>query len=133
LYLNTGITISLMIGLCVVIIGSAAKWYRVVIRGELSKSAASQPVAGEEKLQLLGVGHVTMSDALKQRKTQFVVPPSGRKRPPQIHSVTPDACGLKAGLRTDYLRNHHEKSPLSFTLYCARPCALRFNNHVRPI
>jgi carbon starvation protein len=48
LYLNTGITISLMIGLCVVIIGSAAKWYRVVIRGELSKSAVSQPVAVEQ-------------------------------------------------------------------------------------
>jgi carbon starvation protein len=48
LYLNTGITISLMIGLCAVIIGSAAKWYRVVIRGELSKSAVSQPVAVEQ-------------------------------------------------------------------------------------
>jgi carbon starvation protein len=33
LYLHTGITIGLMIGLCVVIIGSAAKWYRVVTGG----------------------------------------------------------------------------------------------------
>src|SRR5215468_1213392 len=48
LYLHTGITIGLMIGLCVVIIGSAAKWYRVVIKGESSKPAASQPVAVEQ-------------------------------------------------------------------------------------
>ena len=48
LYLNTNITISLMIRLCVVIIGSAAKWYRVVIKGELSKSAVSQPLAVEQ-------------------------------------------------------------------------------------
>jgi carbon starvation protein len=34
LYLNTGITVSLMIGLVIVIIGSAWKWYRVAIKGE---------------------------------------------------------------------------------------------------
>src|SRR5262245_23927801 len=33
-------------------------------------------------------------------ENQFVVPPLGRKRRIQTHSVTPDACGLKAGLRT---------------------------------
>jgi len=48
LYLNTGITISLMIGLCAVIIGSAATWSRVVIRGELSKSVISQAVTAEQ-------------------------------------------------------------------------------------
>jgi carbon starvation protein len=37
LYLNTGITIALMIGLVIVIIGSAWKWYRVVIKGEPHK------------------------------------------------------------------------------------------------
>jgi hypothetical protein len=47
LYLNTGITISLMIGLCVVIIGSAAKWYRVLVMGESSKPAVTQAVAVE--------------------------------------------------------------------------------------
>src|SRR5262249_49334346 len=45
LYLNTGITISLMIGLIIVIIGSAAKWYRVAIKGEPHKPAISQPVS----------------------------------------------------------------------------------------
>jgi carbon starvation protein len=47
LYLNTGITISLMAGLCIVIIGSAAKWYRVLSGGASSKPAIPQPVAAE--------------------------------------------------------------------------------------
>ncbi len=47
LYLNTGITIGLMIGLSVVIIGSAAKWYRVAIKGESRRPAISQPLAAE--------------------------------------------------------------------------------------
>lgn len=34
LYLNTGITACLMVGLVIVIIGSARKWYRVAIKGE---------------------------------------------------------------------------------------------------
>lgn len=33
LYLNAGITIGLMIGLVIVIVGSAMKWYRVVVKG----------------------------------------------------------------------------------------------------
>jgi carbon starvation protein len=44
LYLNTGITISLMIGLVIVIIGSASKWYRVAIKGEPHRPLMSQPV-----------------------------------------------------------------------------------------
>jgi carbon starvation protein len=44
LYLNTGITISLMIGLVIVIIGSALKWYRVAIKGEPHKPALQQPL-----------------------------------------------------------------------------------------
>jgi hypothetical protein len=32
---------------------------------------------------------------------KFVVPPLGRKRRTQIHSVIPNACGLKAELRTE--------------------------------
>ncbi len=34
LYLNTGITVCLMVGLVIVIIGSVRKWYRVAIKGE---------------------------------------------------------------------------------------------------
>ncbi|HMZ18424.1 MAG TPA: carbon starvation CstA family protein, partial [Blastocatellia bacterium] len=34
LYLNTGITAGLMIGLVIVIVGSARKWHRVAIKGE---------------------------------------------------------------------------------------------------
>ncbi len=40
LYLNTGITAGLMVGLVIVIIGSALKWYRVAIMGQL-KTAPS--------------------------------------------------------------------------------------------
>ncbi len=43
LYLNTAITISLIIGLVIVIIGSVAKWYRVAIKGEPHKPAIPQP------------------------------------------------------------------------------------------
>jgi carbon starvation protein len=43
LYLNTAITASLMVGLIIVIIGSAMKWYRVAIKGEPHLS--SQPLA----------------------------------------------------------------------------------------
>lgn len=45
LYLNTGITVSLMIGLVIVIIGSARKWYRVAIKGEPHQPAIQQPLA----------------------------------------------------------------------------------------
>jgi carbon starvation protein len=47
LYLNTGITGVLMIGLLIVLIGSVAKWYRVLIVGAANKSAASQTVTAE--------------------------------------------------------------------------------------
>jgi carbon starvation protein len=48
-YLYTIITAFLMIGLAIVIIGSARKWYRVVIKGEPQKPAMAQPVAvGQE-------------------------------------------------------------------------------------
>jgi hypothetical protein len=33
LYLNAAITLSLMIGLVIVVIGSALKWYRVAVAG----------------------------------------------------------------------------------------------------
>lgn len=45
LYLNTGITIALMVGLIIVIIGSALKWYRVAIKGIPHQPVMSQPVA----------------------------------------------------------------------------------------
>jgi carbon starvation protein len=45
LYLNTGITVSLMVGLVIVIIGSATKWYRVAIKGEPHRPVISHPVA----------------------------------------------------------------------------------------
>lgn len=48
LYLNTGITASLMIGLVIVITGSALKWYRVAIKGEphrpYEQEISSKPV-----------------------------------------------------------------------------------------
>ena len=43
LYLNAGITISLMIGLAIVVFGSALKWYRVAIKGEPHRPAITQP------------------------------------------------------------------------------------------
>jgi carbon starvation protein len=43
LYLNTGITVLLMIGLVIVIIGSAWKWYRVAIKGEPHQPLAATP------------------------------------------------------------------------------------------
>jgi carbon starvation protein len=43
-YLNTGITVCLMIGLVIVVIGSARKWYRVAIKGE-PHQPAMMPVA----------------------------------------------------------------------------------------
>ncbi len=48
LYLNAGITILLMIGLVIVIIGSALKWYRVAIKGEPHQGLAQEPVAVEQ-------------------------------------------------------------------------------------
>lgn len=46
LYLNTGITVALMIGLVIVIAGSALKWYRVAIKGEPHQAPPlSVPVA----------------------------------------------------------------------------------------
>src|SRR5262249_40616190 len=47
-----------------------------------------------------GVAHCDMDDSSENK---FVVPPLGRKRRMQTHSVTVDACGLKAGLRTALL------------------------------
>ena len=47
LYMLTGITVSLMVGLCVVLIGSVAKWYRVLVSGAANKSAVSQTVTAE--------------------------------------------------------------------------------------
>jgi carbon starvation protein len=47
LYMLTGITVSLMAGLCVVLVGSVAKWYRVLARGAASDSAVKQTVAAE--------------------------------------------------------------------------------------
>src|SRR5262245_4539605 len=48
---------------------------------------------------------------------QFVVPPLGRKRQLQIHSLIPNACGLKAGLRTDFPQESAVmKIPRSFLL-----------------
>lgn len=44
MYLNTGITVSLMTGLVIVIIGSVLKWYRVAIKGEPHRPAR-QPLA----------------------------------------------------------------------------------------
>ena len=43
LYLNTGITASLMIGLVIVVFGSVLKWYRVAIKGEPHQPPLSQP------------------------------------------------------------------------------------------
>lgn len=43
LYLNTGITVALMIGLVIVIVGSAWKWYRVAIKGEPHQPLATAP------------------------------------------------------------------------------------------
>jgi carbon starvation protein len=48
LYLNTGITVSLMIGLVIVIIGSALKWYRVAIKGEPHKPALQPLAVGQD-------------------------------------------------------------------------------------
>ena len=47
LYLNVGITISLMIGLVTVIIGSVVKWHRVLTGGASNKPAVSEPVTAE--------------------------------------------------------------------------------------
>jgi carbon starvation protein len=44
LYLNTGITAALMVGLVIVIVGSAMKWHRVVVKGIPHQPAMSQPV-----------------------------------------------------------------------------------------
>ncbi len=44
LYLNTGITLALMLGLLIVIIGSATKWYRVVIKGEPHQPIMTEPL-----------------------------------------------------------------------------------------
>src|SRR5262245_4158587 len=38
------------------------------------------------------------------KKAQFVVPPLGRKRLASRNAAAFDACGLKAGLRTDFPR-----------------------------
>jgi len=43
LYLNAGITVALMIGLVIVIAGSAWKWYRVAIKGEPHHPLATAP------------------------------------------------------------------------------------------
>ena len=43
LYLNTSITATLMIGLMIVIIGSARKWYRVAIKGEPHQPMMVEP------------------------------------------------------------------------------------------
>lgn len=49
LYLNTGITVCLMAGLVIVIIGSARKWHRVAIKGEPHQPQFPQPVmAGQD-------------------------------------------------------------------------------------
>lgn len=49
LYLNTSITIGLMIGLVIVIIGSAMKWYRVVVKGIPHQPALREPmVVGQD-------------------------------------------------------------------------------------
>jgi carbon starvation protein len=45
LYLNTAITVSLMIGLVIVILGSARKWYRVAIKGEAHQPPQSAAIA----------------------------------------------------------------------------------------
>jgi carbon starvation protein len=44
LYLNTGITAALMVGLVIVIVGSAMKWHRVVVKGIPHQPAMSRPV-----------------------------------------------------------------------------------------
>jgi carbon starvation protein len=49
LYLNAGITVSLMIGLVIVILGSAAKWYRVVIKGQTFPPKLHHPVAAGQE------------------------------------------------------------------------------------
>jgi len=49
LYLNMGITASLMVGLVIVIVGSVRKWHRVAIKGEPHQPLLSQPVmAGQD-------------------------------------------------------------------------------------
>jgi len=45
LYLNTGITAGLMVGLVIVIVGSARKWHRVAIKGEPHKPAVMATAA----------------------------------------------------------------------------------------
>jgi carbon starvation protein len=48
-YLHAGITVCLMAGLVIVIIGSARKWYRVGIKGEPHQPILSRPVmAGQD-------------------------------------------------------------------------------------
>jgi carbon starvation protein len=49
LYLNAGITVCLMAGLVIVILGSARKWYRVAIKGEPHQPLMKQPLmAGQD-------------------------------------------------------------------------------------
>jgi carbon starvation protein len=48
LWLNASITISLMIGLVIVIIGSALKWYRVAIKGEPHPGLAQAIAVGQD-------------------------------------------------------------------------------------
>jgi len=49
LYLNAGITVCLMVGLVIVIVGSARKWYRVAIKGEPHQPFMKQPLmAGQD-------------------------------------------------------------------------------------
>jgi carbon starvation protein len=49
LYLNAGITVCLMVGLVIVILGSARKWYRVAIKGEPHQPLMNQPLmAGQD-------------------------------------------------------------------------------------
>jgi carbon starvation protein len=48
LYLNAGITIALMIGLVIVVIGSALKWHRVAIKGEPHQPPFQPVVIGQD-------------------------------------------------------------------------------------
>ena len=49
LYLNTGITLCLMVGLVIVIIGSGRKWYQVGIKAQPHHSAYTHAaIAGQD-------------------------------------------------------------------------------------
>jgi carbon starvation protein len=48
LWLNSGITVSLMIGLVIVVIGSAMKWHRVVVKGEPHPGLAPAVAVGQD-------------------------------------------------------------------------------------